>query len=75
VTSPEELRREATALGELLGDTRARYRRRQTPHSSAQELIDLDLEIRGVLSEPMTNDREPEVLRLTARLRQLDPRT
>jgi hypothetical protein len=69
-----ELRGEMASLGNLLGDTRVRYRKGQTPAASADELVDLDLEIRSALSQPLSDDLQVEVRSLLARLRALDPR-
>jgi hypothetical protein len=69
----EELQQEAPALHELLGDTRRRFRQRHTPNLSAEELIEVDREIVSVLALPLTAELQPEVRRLTARLKSLDP--
>jgi hypothetical protein len=69
-----ELKREMASLGNLLGDTRVRYRKGETPFASAQELIDVDREIRTVLSQPLSDELQLEVRSLSARLRGLDPR-
>ena len=69
-----ELRGEMASLGNLLGDTRVRYRKGQTPFASAEDLVDVDLEIRTALSRPLSDDLQLEVRSLSARLRALDPR-
>ena len=69
-----DLKREVVMLGELLGDTRVRYRHAQTRIGSAQKLIDPDLEIRTALQRPLSAELQPEIRSLTARLRALDPR-
>jgi hypothetical protein len=69
-----ELGNEMTILSELLGDVRLRYRKRQIPYASLQQLIDVDKEIRDVLVQPPTDELRIEVRRLTERLHQLDPR-
>jgi hypothetical protein len=68
-----ELQRELKALDTLLGDTRARFYRRETPRASAEPLIELDREIRGTLLQPHTPELQAEVRRLMARLHALDP--
>jgi hypothetical protein len=68
-----DLQREIASLSELLGDTRMRFRHRQTPFASSQKLIDVDLEIRNALARPPSPELQLEVQRLTARLRQIDP--
>src|SRR3954471_21852960 len=69
-----DLKREVAALGALLGDTRVRFRQGRTPYDSAQDLINVDLEIRDALSRPLSPELQLEVQRLTARLRAIDPR-
>ena len=69
-----ELKREMASLGDLLGDTRVRYRKGETPFASAEKLIDVDREIRTVLSRPLSDELQLEVRSLLARLRALDPR-
>jgi hypothetical protein len=61
-------------LVELLGETRARFHRRQTPFASSEELIALDREIRDARARPPSPELQIDVRRLTARLRALDPR-
>jgi hypothetical protein len=68
-----DLQREIAALSELLGDTRMRFRHRQTPFAASQKLIDVDLEIRNALARPPSPELQLEVRRLTARLRAIDP--
>lgn len=68
-----DLKLEVAALAALLGDTRVRFRHRQTRFASAQGLIDVDLEIRDALARPLTAALQLEVRRLHARLRALDP--
>jgi len=68
-----DLKGELVLLERLLGDTRVRFRHRQTKFASAQPLIDVDLEIREVLTRPASAELQGEVRRLTARLRKLDP--
>ena len=68
-----ELKREMASLGNLLGDTRVRYRKGETPFASAEKLIDVDREIRGALSSPLSDELQLEVRSLAARLRVLDP--
>lgn len=69
-----DLKREVASLGALLGDTRVRFRHRQTPVASLQELIDVDLEIRNALARPLSAELQLEVRRLTAHLQAIDPR-
>jgi hypothetical protein len=77
MTSPEnadpELGAEMHALGELLGETRARFHRRQTPFASSERLIELDREIRAALASAHSPALQIEVRRLTGQLRALDP--
>ena len=68
-----DLRREIASLGQLLGDTRVRYRLRRTPPAWSQKLIDLDLEIRNALALPLSAGMQLELRRLTAKLRAIDP--
>jgi hypothetical protein len=69
-----ELKQEMASLGELLGDTRVRFRKGKTPFASAEKLTDVDREIRTALSRPLSDDLQLEVRSLSARLRALDPR-
>ena len=69
-----DLALELRELDQLLGDTRARFHRRQTPLASSDELIAVDREIREARGMPVTPELELLVRRLTARLRALDPR-
>ena len=69
-----DLKREIASLGQLLGDTRVRYRLRRTPFAFSQKLIDLDLEIRNALALPLSAGMQLELRRLTAKLRAIDPR-
>jgi len=68
-----DLKRELLRLDEMLGDTRVRYRQRQTRFASSQKLIDLDLEIREALALPPSAELQLEVRQLIARLQKLDP--
>lgn len=68
-----DLKSEVGSLSELLGDTRRRFHRRETPFASSEELIDVDLQIRNALARPLSPELQLEVRRLTARLRALDP--
>ena len=68
-----DLKVEVAALAALLGDTRVRFRHRQTRVASTQALIDLDLEIRGALARPISAALQLDVRRLSARLREIDP--
>ncbi|MFN2546454.1 MAG: hypothetical protein ABR567_03375 [Myxococcales bacterium] len=68
-----ELKIELARLGQLLGDTRVRFRHGQTPFASLQKLIDVDLEIRNALNRPLSAELQLEARSLTARLRALDP--
>ena len=68
-----DLKRELVQLIELLGDTRVRFRPRQTPFASSQKLIDVDLDIRDALVRPLSPELQLDIRRLTARLRALDP--
>ena len=68
-----DLKRELLRLDEMLGDTRVRYRQRQTRFASSQKLIDLDLEIRNALARPLSAELDLEVRYLMERLRALDP--
>jgi hypothetical protein len=68
-----DVKGERLLLEQLLGETRARFRQRKTKFASAQQLIDVDLEIRDVLARPPSADLQVDVRRLLARLRALDP--
>jgi hypothetical protein len=68
-----DLKGEVASLGELLGETRVRFRHRQTPFASSQKLIEVDREIRTALALPLSAELQLELRRLTARLRALDP--
>lgn len=68
-----DLRTEVASLAELLGDTRVRFRRRETRFASWHQLIDVDLQIRAALARPLSAELQLEVRRLAARLRALDP--
>jgi hypothetical protein len=68
-----DLSREIGTLRELLGDTRVRFRHRETHFASGRNLIDVDLEIRLALARPLSAELHLDVRRLTARLRALDP--
>jgi hypothetical protein len=68
-----ELKSELALLAEMLGDTRVRFRHRETRFASWQKLVDVDLEIRIALARPLSAPLQLEVRRLTARLRELDP--
>ena len=68
-----DLRAELASLGSMLGDTRVRYRHGQTQIVSAQALIEVDLEIRNALAQPLSKALQLDVRRLSARLRALDP--
>jgi len=68
-----DVKSEVALLAGMLGDTRVRFRHRQTQFSSWQKLIDVDLEIRIALARPLSAELQLEVRRLTARLRTLDP--
>jgi hypothetical protein len=68
-----DLKREVASLDELLGETRVRFRNRQTPFASAQKLIEVDQEIRDALKRPLSPELQVEVRRLLSRLRLLDP--
>ena len=68
-----DLKSEVASLAGLLGDTRVRFRHRETPVASWQKLIDVDLEIRIALARPLSAELQLEVRRLMARLRMLDP--
>jgi hypothetical protein len=68
-----DLKGEVALLAELLGDTRARFRHRETPFASWHKLIDVDLRIRIALTRPHSPELQLEVRHLTARLRALDP--
>ena len=64
---------EMHALGELLGDTRMRFHKRQTPFASSERLIALDGEINMALASTHSPALQLEVRRLTGELRALDP--
>lgn len=68
-----DLKRELLLLDKLLGDTRVRFRHRDTQFASSQKLIDVDLEIRNALARPLSAELQLDVSRLLARLRALDP--
>jgi hypothetical protein len=68
-----DLKNEVASLAELLGDTRVRFRRRETQFASWHNLIDVDLQIRIALARPLSAELQLEIRRLTARLRALDP--
>jgi hypothetical protein len=68
-----DLNRELVLLERLLGDTRVRFRHGQTKLAAAQHLIDVDMEIRDVLTRPASAELQSDVRRLAARLRKLDP--
>ena len=68
-----DLKSEVASLTELLGDTRVRFRHRETQFASWQKLIDVDLQIRLALARPLSAELQLEIRRLTARLRSLDP--
>jgi hypothetical protein len=68
-----DLKSEVALLAELLGDTRVRFRHRETQFASWQKLIDVDLQVRIALVRPLSAELQLEVRRLTARLRTLDP--
>jgi hypothetical protein len=72
-TADPQLGAEMHALGELLGETRARFHRRQTPFASSERLIALDREIRAALASARSPALQIEVRRLTGQLRALDP--
>lgn len=69
-----ELKAELRALDELLGDTRARHHRRETPFAATEQLIAIDREIRDARVRPLSTELQTAVRSLTARLRALDPR-
>jgi hypothetical protein len=68
------LKEQLAALDKLLGDTRVRYRFHKTPFLSSEALIEVDREVREALASPPSPALSAEVVRLTARLRALDPR-
>lgn len=68
-----DVKSEVASLAQLLGDTRVRFRHRETQLASWQKLIDVDLQIRTVLTRPLSAELQLEVRRLTASLRALDP--
>ena len=67
-----EIEAELKLLDKLLGDTRARYHRRETPFLSAERLMELDREIRTFSRAP-SPELEGEVRKLIDRLHALDP--
>lgn len=69
-----QLSAEMHALGELLGETRVRFHKRQTPFASSEGLIALDGEIRAALASAPSPALQIEVRRLAGQLRVLDPR-
>ena len=73
MTEDAQLNAEMHALGELLGDTRMRFHKRQTPFASSERLIALDGEIGAALSSPHSPALQIEVRRLAGELRALDP--
>lgn len=73
-TEDPDLKRDLGLLDQLLGDTRARFHRRQTPFASSEQLIAIDQEIRQVRKMPSSPGLDVEVRRLIERLRTLDPR-
>lgn len=68
-----DLKRELDLLDELLGDTRARFHKRQTPFASSEQLIGLDREIQVARAQAPSPGLQLEIRRLAARLRALDP--
>ncbi|HEY6911104.1 MAG TPA: hypothetical protein VI356_17125 [Myxococcales bacterium] len=68
-----QLTAEMHALSELLGDTRMRFHKRQTPFASSERLMALDGEINEALSRPPSPALQIEVRRLAGELRALDP--
>ena len=68
-----DLKSEVASLAQMLGDTRLRFRRRETLFASWQNLVGVDLEIRIALARPLSPQLQLDVRRLTARLRALDP--
>ncbi len=72
-TSDGDLQSELHLLDQLLGDTRARFHRRQTPFASSERLIELDKEISAALARMPAPELKVEVRRLLDRLRSLDP--
>ena len=68
-----DLKSELRVLEDLLGETRARYHRRQTPFAASDKLIELDREIRHARVQPLSPELQVAVRSLTARLRALDP--
>ena len=68
-----ELKRELGSLDELLGNTRVRFRHRQTPFASSQKLSDVDLQVRNALARPLSAELQLDVRRLIARLHTFDP--
>lgn len=68
-----DLKRELLLLDQLLGDTRVRFRHRETRFASSQKLIDVDRDIRNALARPPSAELQLDVRRLMARLQALDP--
>jgi hypothetical protein len=68
-----DLKTEIAFLADLIGDTRVRFRHRETQFASWQKFIDVDLQVRIALTRPLSAGLQLEVRRLTARLRTLDP--
>jgi hypothetical protein len=68
-----QLASEMQTLGALLGDTRMRFHKRQTPFASSERLIALDREIRAALASAPSPALKAEVRRLSGQLRELDP--
>ena len=73
VQADAQLIAEMHALGELLGDTRMRFHKRQTPFASSERLVALDREIRAALASAPSAALQIEVRRLAGQLRELDP--
>ena len=69
----QALTRELAQVSTLLGDTRVRFRHRQTRAGVETRLIGLDREIRPALVKPPSAALLSEVRALTAHLRALDP--
>jgi hypothetical protein len=72
-TNDSEVKSELRLLDQLLGETRSRFHRRQTPFASSERLIELDREIRQTLARTPAPGLESEARRLIDRLRALDP--
>jgi hypothetical protein len=70
-----DAKREVAALAALLGDTRVRFHHRETRLDATEKLMEVDRQIRGILTLPLSAEMQSEVQRLTAHLRALDPRT